>query len=261
MKITLLSTLLLTITLATSPPIEAQGPPTAPYHHMHLTTTDIAEAVDWYARHMGGTVPEGGGRLSFGDTVFVFFERPAGFEGSAGSGVDHIGFSFENLEAKVTELEAAGVKILSEVRDVRGQFKFAFIEDPWGTKLEVMEDKELLGFHHIHLRATDPEATFDWYEQAFGGVRDSYKGMLPALRYGDLWLLVHNSGGEEPSPTQNRAIDHLGWAFADLESAAEELKAKGVRFTLEPRPFRNLKIAFIEGPHGVRIELVQPAAE
>ena len=46
-----------------------------------------------------------------------------------------------------------------------------------------------------------------------------------------------------------------------LDAAAVDLKAKGVKFTMEPRPFRNLKIAFIEGPDGVSIELVQPAAE
>ena len=253
--------LLFAATLATTSTLHAEGPDTAPYHHMHLTTTSVPEAVDWYAKYMGGTVPEDGGRLSFGDTLFVFFEKPAGFSGSAGSGVDHIGFSFADLDSKMKELESAGIKILSDVRDVRGLFKFAFIEDPWGTKIEVMEDADLLGFHHIHLRAQDPEGTFSWYENAFGGTRDSYKGLLPALRYGDLWLLVQDSEGEEPPPTKDRAIDHLGWAFADLEAAAADLKAKGVEFTLNPIPFRDLKIAFVEGPHGVRIELVQPAAE
>lgn len=242
-------------------PLQAEEASEAPYHHMHLTTTSIPDAVAWYSEYMGGTVAEGGGRLSFGDTAFVFFEKPAGFAGSAGSGVDHIGFSFPDLESKMKDFEAAGIEILSEVRDVQGLFKFAFIEDPWGTKIEVMEDKELLGFHHIHLRSTDPEATFDWYEKAFGGRRASYKDLLPALRYGDLWLLVQDSKGEEPPATKDRAIDHLGWAFADLEAAAVELKSKGVEFTLEPMPYRDLKIAFVEGPHGVRIELVQPAAE
>ncbi|MEE9281699.1 MAG: VOC family protein [Myxococcota bacterium] len=229
----------------------------APYHHVHLTTTNGAAAVEWYARHLDGEVPEGGGRVFFGDTLVLFLQREAGFEGSAGSSVDHIGFSFADLDAKMKEFEAVGIKILSPPRDVAGRFKLAFIEDPWGTKIEVMEDPELYGFHHIHLRAPDPEQILAWYESSFGGERSSFKGMIDGLRYGDVWLFVQNSGDEEPAPTEGRAIDHLSWSFPDLEAAAATLKERGVKFTIDPRPFRDFHIAFIEGPNGVRIELVE----
>lgn len=232
----------------------------APYHHLHLTATDAAEAATWYAEHMGGELATGGQRVSYDDVLVIFFVKE-NFPGSSGSSVDHIGFSFSDLAAKMSSYEAAGVKILSEVRDVQGKFKFAFVEDPWGTKIEVMEDPNQVGLHHIHLKSPDPEATFDWYEAAFGGKRDSFAGMLPALRYGSLWLLIQNSGEDELAGTTGRAIDHLGWSFPDLDAAAVDLKSRGVKFTLEPRPYRNLKIAFIEGPDGVSIELVQPAAE
>ena len=154
--------------------------------------------------------------------------------------------------------EAAGVKIVSEVRDVQGKFKFAFVEDPWGTKIEVMEDPETLGLHHIHLKGPEPEKIFTWYESAFGGERTKFHGLLPALRYDDhLWLLVQSSQGEEMAPTRGRSIDHLGWNFPDLAAAQEELTAKGVKFTKAVRPFKSTKIAFVEGPGGVRIELVE----
>jgi predicted enzyme related to lactoylglutathione lyase len=246
---------LLCVCLVAATPIRAE----APYHHMHLTATSAAEGAAWYAEHMGGELV-GEGRVMFGSVVFVFFEKEAGFEGSEGSSVDHIGFSFPDLESRMSALEAAGTKMVAPVRDVAGKFKFAFVEDPWGTRIEVMEDPELYGFHHIHLKAPDPEAHFAWYQEQFGGERTQFKGMLDALRYGDLWLLVQKSD-EVMAGTRGRAIDHLSWSFADLDAAAEELKARGVKFTLEPRPFRDLKIAFIEGPDGVSIELVQPAAE
>jgi catechol 2,3-dioxygenase-like lactoylglutathione lyase family enzyme len=232
----------------------------APYHHVHLTATDAGEAAAWYAEHMGGELARGGQGVDYDGVLVIFFVKED-FPGSDGSAVDHIGFSFPDLAAKMSAYEAAGVKILSEVRDVQGKFKFAFVEDPWGTKIEVMEDPNQVGFHHIHLKGADPDAIFDWYEAAFGGTRDSFAGMLPALRYGTVWLLVQNSRGAEVAATTGRAIDHLGWSFADLDAAAVDLKAKGVKFTMEPRPFRDLKIAFIEGPDGVSIELVQPAAE
>ncbi len=228
----------------------------APYHHMHLTATDPAEAAAWYHEHMGGELVRDGQAVLYDDVLVIWFQKEAGFEGSDGSSVDHIGFSFEDLAARMASYEAAGVKILREAIDVRGLFKFAFVEDPWGTKIEVMEDHDTLGFHHIHLKGPEPERIFDWYESSFGGERTRYKGMLPALLYDDVWLLVQGSS-EEMAATRGRAIDHLGWGYTDLTAAAEELKAKGVKFTMDVRPFRNFKIAFVEGPGGVNIELVE----
>jgi len=235
----------------------------APYGHIHLMATDPSEAAAWYERHMGGerfdrdagNVPGPG--VFYGNIPVLWIKRDAGFPGSVGSSVDHIGFSFPDLAAKMASYEAAGVKITSEVRDVQGKFKFAFVEDPWGTKIEVMEDPETLGLHHIHLKGPEPEKIFAWYESAFGGERAKFKGMLPALRYDPVWLLVQDSKGEEMAPTQGRSIDHLGWNFPDLTAAQEELTAKGVVFTMAVTDFKTTKIAFVEGPGGVRIELVE----
>ena len=230
----------------------------SPYHHLHLTATDAKAGGEWYAEHIGGELV-GDGRVMFDDVLVVFFQKDE-FEGSDGSSVDHVGFSYEDLDAKMAAWKAAGIPVLMEPRDVNGLFKFGFIEDPWGTKLEVMQDAETLGFHHIHLKSTDPEGTFGWYSEAFGGEKTKYKGLLDALLYDDVWLMVQNSDAPMAA-TEGRAIDHLSWSFPDLAAAAEMLKSKGVVFTMEPRPFRNIKIAFIEGPDGVRIELVEPAKE
>jgi catechol 2,3-dioxygenase-like lactoylglutathione lyase family enzyme len=232
----------------------------APYHHLHLTATDAAEAAAWYVEHMGGDLVREGQGVDYDGVLLIFFVKED-FAGSSGSSVDHIGFSFGDLAAKMSSYKAAGIKILSEVRDVQGKFKFAFVEDPWGTKIEVMQDPNQIGLHHIHLMTSNPEATFDWYEAAFGGTRERLAGKHPGLRYGNVWLLVKDSQGAELAGTKGRAIDHLGWSFPDLDAAAVDLKAAGVKFTMEPRPFRNLKIAFIEDPDGVSIELVQPPAE
>jgi hypothetical protein len=60
------------------------------------------------------------------------------------------------------------------------------------------------------------------------------------------------------APTQGRSFDHLGWKFTDLDGATTDLKNSGVSFTMEPTAFRNIRIAFVEGPDAVRIELVEP---
>ena len=236
----------------------------ADYHHIHLVATSAADAKEWYMTHMGCTDYGRANACAAGDTQVIFFERdPTG--PSVGSGVDHIGFSFRDLGAKMRSYEAAGVKILSPMREVDGLFKLAFVEDPWGTKIEVVEDLEWLGFHHLHLRSADPESTLAWYENIFGGEQDSLKGRIGGLRYGTVWLLVSRQDEGELIPTQGRAFDHLGWQFPDLRAASEEIKGKGVEFQIEPRPFTNplgqdMLISFVVGPDGVRIEIVQPEA-
>ena len=86
------------------------------------------------------------------------------------------------------------------------------------------------------------------------------------MRYGTVWLLVARvDQGQTLAATQGRSIDHLGFAFPDLDAAAAEIKKKGVVFQTEPRPFtnasgQNMKISFVVGPDDVRIEVVQPKA-
>jgi biotin operon repressor len=56
---------------------------------------------------------------------------------SSNSLIDHIGFSFANLEAKVAELEATGIKVTMPVRGIPGLFKIAFVKDPLGGRIEL----------------------------------------------------------------------------------------------------------------------------
>ena len=240
-------------------------PPTAgaaEYHHVHLVATNAVEAAQWYTKHMGCVDFGREGACRVGQVQILFFERESK-GGSVGTGVDHIGFSFRDLEDKMAAWKASDIKVLNDIREIDGLFKLAFVEDPWGTKIEVVEDHEDLGFHHIHLRSLDPDGTMAWYQNVFGGEPDQMKGRINGLRYGRVWLLVSRHQQGELQGTQGRAVDHLGWSFADLDEAAVDIKSKGIEFQLEPRPYTNplgqeMKISFIEGPDGVRIEVVQP---
>ena len=139
----------------------------------------------------------------------------------------------------------------------------AFIEDPWGTKIEVVEDHEWLGFHHIHLRSDDPGTTLAWYEDLFGGISDEMKGRLSGLRYNTgLWLLVGQQRDGALEATAGRSVDHLGWEVENLDAYIAMLEAKGIELDSGPRELTNaagqeLKIAFVISPEGVRIEIVE----
>lgn len=148
----------------------------------------------------------------FGSTRLMFLVMKDA-KPSAGGAVDHLGFSVADLDAKMKEFEAGGVKITTPARDVAGLFKLAFIEDPWGTRLEVVQDPELLGLHHIHMRAPNPDEAFAWLLDKFGGKRQQLKGRIDAVRYdaegfSSMWMLITKG---EAEPSMGRAIDHIGW--------------------------------------------------
>lgn len=234
----------------------------AAYHHMHLTAPKAEEGAAWYIKHMEcQAVPGRPERARCGTTWFLFAAgTPSG--SSVGSGVNHIGFSFRNLDAKLKELEAAGVKSEGPVRDIPNLFKIAFVYDPWGTRIELVEHVEYLGFHHVHLSSMDPAKTLAWYHSTFGGKVARMKDRLDAVLYDTVWLLAGAS--KEPlAPTDKRAIDHIGFSFPNLDAAAAEIKGKGVAFQSEPRPLPTpspsaVKFSFITGPDAVRIEVVEP---
>ena len=237
----------------------AQTPILPILDHIHLNVPDQAKAVEWYQKNLGGQpMTEAPDRLMLGDTRLIFL-RNANGQPSTGSALDHIGFSFADLDAKMKELESTGVKIVTPVREVAGLFKLGFIEDPWGTRIELVQDPDKLGLHHVHLRAPDTAATLAWYKEKFGGETAKLKDRLDGLRYTGVWLLVQRG---DATPSEGHAIDHIGWRTPDLAAKAGELKAQNVKFTTEPRPLKlasgiTVNFAYLEGPAGAKIELVQ----
>jgi len=231
------------------------------YHHVHLMAPDAKAAAAWYVEHMGCEVYEREGACRYGRVQVLFIERePEG--GSVGTAVDHVGFSFTDLGAKMAGWKAAGLNILEDVREIDGLFKLAFIEDPWGTKIEVVEDHEDLGLHHLHLRSPDPAGTLAWYQDVFGGERDRMKGRLEGLRWGRIWLLVAEHTGAPLVPMQTRSFHHLGWSVPDLDAYGTEIEAKGIPFTGKPRSITNsagqkLIISFVTGPDNAFIEVLE----
>jgi lactoylglutathione lyase len=242
-----------------SVPASAQTPIMPVLDHIHLAAPDQAQAVEWYRKHFGGQpMAEAPDRLMLGETRLIFM-RSDKAQASTGSALDHIGFSFTDLDAKMKELEAAGIKVVTAVREVPGLFKLGFVEDPWGTRIEVVQDPAKLGLHHVHLRAPDPAATLAWYKEKFAGEPGKMKDRIDGLKWGGVWLLVQRG---DATPSEGHAIDHIGWRTPNLAAKAAELKAQTVTFTAEPRPLKLasgtvINFSFLEGPSGVRIELVQ----
>ena len=238
---------------------------TWPFDHIHLNVPDPAAAANWYEKYMGGRrISEAPNRLMFGSTRLLFLQK-ADAKPSTGSVIDSLGFSCADVDAKVKEFQAAGIKIVASVREVPGLVKVAMVEDPWGTRIVVVQDQELLGLHHVNLRGPNPEEVFAWLLAKFGGQRTQMKGIADAIKYSapgfsDVWILAARGDTE---PSEGHAIDHIGWRSAGpLAKTIDGLRTQGVTVLTEPRPLPlangpTINYSYVAGPAGAKIEIVE----
>ncbi len=253
----------------------AQGPARgaeAKYHHVQVTTASPSEAVAWYAKYLDCAPVSGRNDAADCGGVELVFVAQATMGGTQGTGVNHIGFAYPDLTAKMAALEAVGVRGSgvrlqrfddgATLRDIPGLYKHGFIFDPWGTRIELLEDGGRPGFHHVHLSAADPEAALAWYRETFGGKAAKLRGKLDGLLLGDVWLFAAQHPEGAPAPTRGRAVDHIGFMLPNLGKAASRMRKRGIGFQEEPSVPENArsaaKRAYLIGPDSVRIALVEP---
>ncbi len=117
-------------------------------------------------------------------------------------------------------------------------------------------------YDHIHLRSPNPEATAQYYERMFGAevLRTMQQGKPRIdLKLGGVNIFIAQTTPEvnPPPATPYQGLDHFGLSVSNIDAVAAELKAKGAEFTREPTTVRpGVRIAFLRGPEGVSIELL-----
>jgi lactoylglutathione lyase len=120
-------------------------------------------------------------------------------------------------------------------------------------------------FDHIHIFSKNPEATAQWYEKMLGAqvVRSDQQGKPRIdLKLGGASIFILDVSGDAkcaaPVGHPHQGLDHFGLEVAGIDKVCDELKAKGAVFTREPETIRpGIRIAFIEGPEKVSIELLE----
>lgn len=124
----------------------------------------------------------------------------------------------------------------------------------------------IVGFDHIHIYCGDIEKGADYFREFFGGKELSREKRPDSIRvirmdvHGVpiLLMTVLKENGQLDPGKGRRGLDHLGFKVKDLKSTLEEMKKKGVPITkdLTVTP-AGVKMAFVEGPEGIRIELIE----
>lgn len=257
MRLTCAAVIGLSLVFARGATAEPLTKPVA-YDNVHIRVTDPAKAAEWYVKALGARLSEAPtpqtGQVAFGAQAITITKGDS-TTASTGTLIDHIGLSFSDLDAAVKTAESAGAKVTSRPAMSPGIFRYAYIEDPWGVRIEMVEDKEKLGFHHVHLRVKDPTATLNWFEQHIGGERTKLYGKLDGMRYNGVWLFAMASGDTAPQPPT--AILLVAFRYDDMDAAFKTLTGNGVKLSAEPRDLPILRYGFVEDPNGIRVEIVK----
>ena len=225
--------------------------------HIHLAAPDQAKGAEWYRAHFGAEpTPEGPDRMMLGTTRLIF-QKTDEPKPSAESVLHLIGFSVADLDATMKKLAADGVKVVMPAMTMQGQ-KMAQVVDPWGMLIDVVQDPQKLGLHHVGLQSPNPTASLAWFADQFGGKVTKYNGQ-DGVNFGGVWLLAKKG---QATPSAGHAFDHIGFRPINVDNVVVAMKAKNVKVTTEPRDLvlpsgTSMRLAFIEGPDGVRIEMVQ----
>ncbi|WP_020676146.1 VOC family protein [Geopsychrobacter electrodiphilus] len=127
-------------------------------------------------------------------------------------------------------------------------------------------ETETIVFDHVHLLSENPSAAAEWYVDMLDGkiTANIEVGGAPQVTVdfiGAKIIIRGQRSGEEA--VHKKALywgtDHFGFRVTgDLDRFCQVLKQKGAMFTLEPVDFGpKVRIAFIQAPDGVSIELLK----
>ena len=130
-------------------------------------------------------------------------------------------------------------------------------------------------FDHVHLRSPDPDATARFFETLFDakvtrGIYPPgtlYPGkMRVTMTVGGQKILIAPTHPHDPMaaapPFPYYGLEHIGFTVEDLDATIAALRAKGADIAVGPLiRDAGTYLAFIRGPEGIMVELVQQRRE
>lgn len=234
--------------------------------HWHIASKDV-EANKKLFVAMGGKLYMPGGQplIMFpGLYISLILGNEKGEGGSVGSVVNHVGFIVDNVQKRVAEWKAKGVKVLPGGALPNGggnRLDQAYVETPDGVRMEILEDKTQtvpIRNEHIHffLPAAEIPKAVEWYAKTFGG-QAATRNNAPVVNLPGVQLRF-NPADTKQAPTRGRVLDHIGFDTNDHPAVVKRLEGMGIKLD-QPvgKGATGNTITYITDPWGTRIEIVQ----
>jgi catechol 2,3-dioxygenase-like lactoylglutathione lyase family enzyme len=121
-------------------------------------------------------------------------------------------------------------------------------------------------FDHGHIKSRDPHKTAQWWADTFGA------RLLPEFGRGGTLFAPIEIGGvkiniSSPSPAEaegmgegsaatHYGLEHIGLLTDDLDADLARLREQGLEI-FQVRETPTMRLAFVETPESVRVELIQ----
>lgn len=109
--------------------------------------------------------------------------------------------------------------------------------------------------HHIALRTPDFARARTFYTETLGL---KIVGEIPGrdIVFIDIGgTTIELMAAPDQQPGEIGAFSHLAFQVDDVDAAYQELAARGIPFSVEPRDAGSLRIAFFQDPDGNTLEL------
>ena len=233
--------------------------------HWHIASKDV-EANKKLFVAMGGKLYMPGGQplIMFpGLYISLILGNEKGEGGTVGSTVNHVGFIVDNVQKRVAEWKAKGVKVLpgGALPGGGNRLDQAYVETPDGVRMEILEDKMQtvpIRNEHIHffLPAAEIPKAVEWYAKTFGG-QAATRNNAPVVNLPGVQLRF-NPADTKQAPTRGRVLDHIGFDTTDHPAVVKRLEGMGIKLD-QPvgKGATGNTITYITDPWGTRIEIVQ----
>jgi catechol 2,3-dioxygenase-like lactoylglutathione lyase family enzyme len=130
------------------------------FNHVHMLSPDPKATAEWFAKITNSPAPAQAGaglpgywKVDYGDValdilpdtaLFKPKERTGALQRTDGTGIDHLAFSFRNLEAAFARINAQGIPVERPIAiDPAYGVKSFFVRSPDGVLVELVEAKPL----------------------------------------------------------------------------------------------------------------------
>ena len=118
---------------------------------------------------------------------------------------------------------------------------------------------------HIHISCCDIKAMVDFWVKGFGAKLEEFRkfgeleGAVLDINSGRTKLYLRELQCERQDKAAPRSgVDHIGMLVPDLDTALAALTAlPGVVLAKEPFMSQDMRCAFINGPEGISIEVME----
>jgi catechol 2,3-dioxygenase-like lactoylglutathione lyase family enzyme len=252
------------------------------FNHIGINVKDIRATLRFYEEHFGAVFVRGlyipaahmaGAYIQIGDNMLELLS-PLEPDGKTQYGINHFGFIVDDIEAETCDLIARGCHFeVMPKRAGSGAGKIAFLSDPAGARIELIERAEtfiqdwqptedILGFDHASVQADDLSRSLDFYTNNFGFniVHNIHVGggrnfsMVYMNKGRNILEILHKDSNTHDGPL----MGHIALRVKNTQKIFDKLTSHGVKINSAPRALatNNGSVCNLQDPDGIGVELI-----